>query len=115
MHLVATIPFELSGVLLTALFLGLNALCFGAFAFTNVNTNADDEMWTFTSLTGDTTGAMTYKNSYGLYPVPLITDTSAQGIAHNFTATSLATTGCTITQVASLGAGSGVILVHRRR
>ena len=87
-----------------------------AFAFTLDYATNDVEEWTFTSLIGDTTGTLTFRNTnYRVHPIVTLVPQSKFTV-ENFTwlGTPTATT-IVVNQEAAVGAGTGRIIVIRRR
>lgn len=97
------------------------ALALGAFAFTNEWYTNDMESWTFTALSTDASGVLSFINP-NLRPHPAVilvpTDASvaANGINVNgFPAAAPYVSGVTIAQTTGVGAAQGRIIVIRRR
>ena len=87
-----------------------------AFAFTLDYATNDFEEWTFTSLVGDTTGTLTFRNTtYALHPVVILVPTDASVAANSMRISAVAATTATVAQTGGVGAGAGRIIVIRRR
>lgn len=96
--------------------IALSACAIGAFSFNNSWFTADEEYWTVSSISTDTTGTMTFINkTYALAPEIILVPLDTTFYGHQFSVGTATGVTAVINQITVAGTGVCGIIVRRRK